>query len=354
MADKSEAPTSRRKAEARSEGNVVRSQELNAAAIMLVSVYLITNSGKDIAEAFKELMIKAITELPTAQLTQPYLMQMFYGIGMRVAPSLGLILVGLLFTGVSVTLAQTRFLWSSKNIGFQFKRLNPLNGLKRIFSTRGLFEVAKALLKLLLIGWIAYGFLSSNIPQVLALVQYDLPTAATTVVSLVAALALRVAETYLILAVADYAYQYWSLMRNLRMSKDEIKEEFKSSEGNPFLKSRIRSQMRRIARGRMMSNVPKATVIVTNPTHLAIAVEYREGMNAPKILAKGAHLTAQRIVSIAKAHSIPVVQNIPLARAIYKRVDIDQEISPDLYVAMAEVLSYVYRLRGLSPAAARS
>ena len=135
-------------------------------------------------------------------------------------------------------------------------------------------------------------------------------------------------------------------MRNLRMTKEEVKEELKRSEGDPLLKGRIRGEMRRLARSRMMANVPKATVIVTNPTHLAIAIQYQDGMGAPKVLAKGAMRVAERIVQIAKEHSIPIVQNIPLARAIYKAINIDQQISPDLYMAMAEVLAYVYRLRG--------
>jgi flagellar biosynthetic protein FlhB len=176
--------------------------------------------------------------------------------------------------------------------------------------------------------------------------QYDLGSATSVFFETGISLAMRVGSIYLILAVADYAYQRWDLMRNLRMSKDEIKEEYKQSEGDPFMKSRIRSQMRRMARSRMMSNVPKATVVVTNPTHLAIAIEYRDGMNAPRVLAKGAHHTAERIVAVARKNNIPVVQNIPLARAIYKRIDIDKEIPPDLYLAMAEVLAYVYRIRG--------
>ncbi len=130
------------------------------------------------------------------------------------------------------------------------------------------------------------------------------------------------------------------------MSKDEIKEEMKRSEGDPMLKSRVRGMQRQMARGRMMANVPKATVVITNPTHLAVAIEYQEGMQAPKVLAKGPYRVAERIVKIAKENHIPVVQNIPLARAIYKTIDIGQEISPDLYLAMAEVLAYVYKLRG--------
>jgi flagellar biosynthetic protein FlhB len=155
---------------------------------------------------------------------------------------------------------------------------------------------------------------------------------------------------YLVLAVADYAYQRWDLYKNLRMSKEEIKEENKRSEGDPMLKSRVRSMQRQMARGRMMSNVPKATVVITNPTHLAVAIEYQEGMPAPRLLAKGPYRVAQRIVKIARENQIPVIQNIPLARAIYKNIEIGQEISPDLYLAMAEVLAYVYKLRGKVPA----
>jgi flagellar biosynthetic protein FlhB len=163
-------------------------------------------------------------------------------------------------------------------------------------------------------------------------------------------LTMRIGGMYLVLAVADYAYQRWDLYKNLRMSKEDIKEEHKRSEGDPLLKSRVRGMQRQMARGRMMANVPKATVVVTNPTHLAIAIEYQEGMRAPKVLAKGPYRVAERIVKIAREHNIPVVQNIPLARAIYKTIELGQEVSPDLYLAMAEVLAYVYKLKGKVPA----
>ena len=159
-------------------------------------------------------------------------------------------------------------------------------------------------------------------------------------------LVIRVGSMYLVLAVADYAYQRWDLYKNLRMSKDDIKQEQKRSEGDPLLKSRIRNMQRRMARGRMMANVSKASVVITNPTHLAVAIEYHEGMKAPRVLAKGPYHVAQKIIQIAKENNIPIVQNIPVARAIYKTIDIGQEISSDLYLAMAEILAYVYKLRG--------
>ncbi len=349
MSDRTEAPTPRRKEEAREEGQVAHSHELNSAVVLLASALLLRGPGRDLIQAMKDLVVNLLRDLPSAELTRSWILQHLFQYAGRILPPLGILMVGVLMAGMVTTLAQTRFLWSSKRIGFDFKRLNPLNGFKRIFSPRGLVEMLKSLLKLLLIGWVAYSFLRKMYPQLIQLENYDLATGAGQFVNLAITLTLQIGGAYLALAAADYAYQRWELMRNLRMTKEEIKEEFKRSEGDPFLKSRIRQQQRRMARGRMMANVPKATVVVTNPTHLAIAIEYREGMRAPKVLAKGAMKVAQHIVAIAKENSIPVVQNIPLARAIYKTIDIDQEISPDLYMAMAEVLAYVYRLRGRVP-----
>ena len=349
MADKTEAPSSRRLEEAREKGQVVHSQELNTAAIILAGAYLMRGPGADLFTALEQMVTSIIIDLPGADLSTLWLKQLAYSFALQVLPSLGLIIVGLLLTGVAVTVAQTQFLWAGKKIGFDFSRVNPLEGFKRIFSSHGLIELLRSLLKLGWVSWFAYGFLTAAYAEMIAFADYDFNTAVGRFAELCIELIIRVGSMYLILAVADYAYQRWELYKNLRMSKEEIKEEFKRSEGDPMLKSRVRNMQRQMARGRMMSNVPKATVVVTNPTHLAIAIEYHEGMGAPKVLAKGPFRVAQRIVALAKENNIPVVQNIPLARAIYKTIDIGQEISPDLYVAMAEVLAYVYRLRGKSP-----
>jgi len=346
MADKTEAPTQRRLEDSRSEGKVARSIELNSAAALLGSALLLRGPGSTLALSFRDLVVEMISQIPRADITQAWLQQTFITFCLRVLPSLGLFLGGLMIIGVSVTLAQTRMLWASKKVGFDFKRLDPISGFKRIFSARGLIELGRALLKLGLIGWVAYSFLSANYPQIIMLGQYDLVTGITNFIDLVYSLMMRVGSTYLILAIADYVYQRWDLMRNLRMSKQEVKEDMKRSEGDPMLKSRIRAQQRRMARGRMMSNVPKATVVVTNPTHLAIAIEYHEGMSAPRVLAKGAMRVAQKIVALARENNIPIVQNIPLAHSIYNTIAIDQEITSDLYLAMAEVLAYVFRIRG--------
>ncbi|MGB9673629.1 MAG: EscU/YscU/HrcU family type III secretion system export apparatus switch protein, partial [Anaerolineales bacterium] len=252
-----------------------------------------------------------------------------------------------------VTFAQTRFLISTRKMKFDLNRLNPLNGFKKLFSTQGLFEWAKALMKLILIGWVVYAYLRNQIQHLFGLGQLPFKDALSAYTEIAKTLIIRVASAYLILAIADYAYQRWTFMRGLRMSKEEIKEEMKRSEGDPMIKNRIRSQMRRFARMRMMANVPKADVIITNPTHLAIAIRYDpDQMNAPVVLAKGAYLIAERIVATAKEHHIPIIQNIPLAHALYRSVDIDQEIPPELYIAMAEILAHVYSLRGKAATAA--
>jgi flagellar biosynthesis protein FlhB len=310
---------------------------------------LLRGPGAQLGAALKQVVTDMLIGLPGTELSEEWLIKTVYAFGWQILPSLGLIIIGLLLTGIAVTLGQTQFLWASKKIGFDFKRVNPIEGLKRIFSTHGLIEILRSLLKLGWVSWFAYSFLRTNYAELIAFTQYDLNTAVNRFLELAVDLTMRVGSMYLILAVADYAYQRWELYKNLRMSKEEIKEEYKRSEGDPMLKSRVRNMQRQMARGRMMSNVAKAAVVITNPTHLAIAIEYHEGMGAPKVLAKGPYRVAQKIVALAKENHIPVVQNIPLARAIYKTIEIGQEVSPDLYVALAEVLAYVYRLHGKIP-----
>lgn len=346
MTDKTEAPTSHRLQEAREEGQVVRSQELISAVVILTGAYLLRGPGKQLGLNFEGLVMETITTLPTVDITVESLREMFFMFGMKILPSVGLIMFGLLLAGTVVTLGQTEFLWAGKKIGFDFKRLNPLDGFKRIFSTHGLIELLRSLLKLSWVTWIAYSFLRSRFFELVSYTQFDMGTAVSSFLEVSISLVIRVGSMYLVIAVADYAYQRWDLYKNLRMSKDDIKQEQKRSEGDPLLKSRIRNMQRRMARGHMMANVSKANVVITNPTHLAVAIEYHEGMKAPRVLAKGPYHVAQKIIQIAKENNIPVVQNIPVARAIYKTIDIGQEISSDLYLAMAEILAYVYKLRG--------
>ncbi len=353
MANKTEAPTPRRLEEARKEGQVVHSRELTTATVLLMAALLLRGPGTTLGGGFQQMMRITLTELPSADLTAEWLRNRIVVLGGLLVSPLLLFLFGLLLSGIVVTVGQTNFLWAGKKIGFDFKRINPLEGFKRIFSRHGLIELLRSLLKIAWVSWAAYGFLKKNYLELLTFPETDLLSSIGRFSQLSISLILRIGAMYLVLAIADYAYQRWDLYQNLRMSKEEIKQEIKRSEGDPFLKSRVRNMQRQLARGRMMANVPKATVVVTNPTHLAIAIEYEEGMRAPKVLAKGPYRVAERIVAIARENRIPVVQNIPVALAIYKTIEIGQEITPDLYLAMAEILAYVYKLKGKSTAAVK-
>jgi flagellar biosynthetic protein FlhB len=355
MGEKTEAPTPRKLADARAEGQVAKSQELAGAAVLLVGVWMLQSVGGKLIDELKLLLSTAASNTSVDVTSGAWLRSLLADNVLVIAPGLGLLLVCILLTGVTVNVAQTGLLWAQKRLGFHFDRLNLFKGLKRMFSSQGLVELVKNLFKLLVVGLVGYSFLKARAGDVLLLGQMDLASAVSAWTALGIALAMRVGAAYLTLALVDYAYQRWTVMKSLRMSKEEIKEDFKSSEGDPFIRSRIRGQQRRMARMRMMSNVKKADVIITNPTHLAVAVQYNaQDMNAPKVVAKGADRVAERIKALGREHHIPIVQNVPVARALYRAVDIDDEIPPELYVALAEVLAYVYRMRGQSyrPAAA--
>jgi len=355
MADKTEAPTPRRLEEAREEGRVARSIELNSAAALLLGPYLLMGPGKSLFQWVNNYLVTTISGISTKELTTFAIHDMFVEIALGVLPRLGVMLAIILLVGAVITLAQTNFLWSTKRKKFDLKKVNPIEGFKRIFSGQGLIELAKAMLKLGVIGWVAFSFLKGKVSQLAWLGNVDLRSGIQAWTDLASALAVRVGMTYLIIAIADYAYQRYRFTKSMKMSKEEVKEDFKRSEGDPFMRNRIRSQQRAMARNRMMSNVPKATVVITNPTHIAIAIEYNgASMSAPKVLAKGANLMAQRIVDVAREHNIPVVQNIPLARTIFKTVDVEQQIPSDLYIAVAEILAYIYRLKGHQPRPAKA
>jgi len=347
MSEKPFAPSAKRLREARQRGEVVRSVELNAAVGILAAAFLFRGPGETLVEELSDMLRSSISAIAVIPLdTTAYFRDVFLESVLRVLPGLAFVVLGMMVVGALSTVGQTGFLWASERLGFDFSRLNVFNGLKRIFSSQGLMEFAKAFIKLLAVGSLVYLYLKNHVEEVMLLGQLGLREGIREWAEMAYALAFRVGGAYLVVAGGDYAYQRWQFMKSLRMTREEMKEELRQSEGDPLIKSRIQQQQRRFARMRMMANVPKADVIITNPTHLAIAVHYDpQSMGAPVVLAKGAYHIAERIVELAKEHAIPVVQNVPLARAIYRSVEIDQEIPADLYLAMAEVLAFVYKLR---------
>jgi flagellar biosynthetic protein FlhB len=245
--------------------------------------------------------------------------------------------------GLVINYAQVGFLLSTDSLSPKLENLNPIQGFKKIFSRKALFELAKALFKIILVGAVTYGFIRSRLDSFLSFV-YTTPAGLFAGFSReIYNLTLRVGVIFISLAVLDYLYQRYEFMKSMRMTKQEVKEEFKQLEGDPLIKSKLREKQRSMAGRRMMQEVPKATVVVTNPTDIAVALKYSEGETAaPKIVAKGAALIAARIREVAKEHGVPVVENKVVARFLYRHVEIGREIPMELYQAVAEILALVY------------
>jgi flagellar biosynthetic protein FlhB len=256
------------------------------------------------------------------------------------------VLLAVFTAAVVGNLIQVGFMFSWEPLTPKLSKLNPLQGIKRLISLRSLTEVVKFIAKVVLVGIVVYTAIRKEIPFIMPLAEHSIPAIGGYICMTIFKIILRTSWVLLALAILDYAYQRWDFEKSLRMTKQEIKDELKQSEGDPLIKSRIRRVQREWARRRMMEAVPEADVVITNPLELAIAVAYRnEAMAAPQVLAKGRGAVAERIRQIARSHGIPIVENRPLARALFKEVDVGQQIPAALYKAVAEVLAYVYRLK---------
>ncbi|NBX83460.1 flagellar biosynthesis protein FlhB [bacterium] len=233
----------------------------------------------------------------------------------------------------------------------KWERINPISGLQRLLSSKGLVEAFKSILKMGLVGWIVWKFGAGQLNTLTTLLSQSPGEEIRIILDLLSRLLIWIVGAYAFVAAADYGFQKFSLEKQMRMTRREIKEEFKLREGDPLIKSRIRGIQKRLASRRMMEEVPKATVIVTNPTHLAVALFYENGMSAPKVVAKGAGFIADKIRELAKGAGVPIVENKPLARTLFKNIKLGHPIPKELYKAVAEVLAYVFKLKGSRQAA---
>jgi len=353
MAEKTEVPTPRRLAEARQHGQVAKSTELNAAVMLLMAAWLLSSQGAHLSGILSDLMRRSFTHLaqvgpsaPAGEWTISTVTGAGLGLVWELGQAVGPFFLALLLVGVVVNILQVGFIFTLASLKPDLGRLNPLTGLRRFLSRNGLLELGKALAKLALIGLVVYSAFQGQAGMLLALGQMALPQAIGTLVQLITGVALRAAATYLFLAVLDYAYQRRRWFQSLRMTRQEVIDDMKRSEGDPFLRGRVRQKQRQLARMRMMQAVPTADVVITNPTHLAVALRYDPlTMNAPQVVAKGAYHIAERIVALAREHNVPIIQNVPLARALYHLTNVGREIPAELYVAVAEVLAFVFNLR---------
>lgn len=345
--DKTEAPTPRRRQEAREQGNIARSPDLSAAALMLAFIFLLDWCGPGLIGAMKSFMEQMLSSDSlldhTANIAWPLMLAL-----RLIAAAMAPLLIGIVVVAVVVNVMQVGFFFSLRRVQPRLSSLSPLKGLSRIFSGRdSLVHLAMSILKLALVALVAYWAIRGRLPLILASQQLSFLQAFSLGAGVIFSVGLRIALVLLVLAIIDYAYQKWRHEQQLKMSKQEIKEEMKRMEGDPHIKAR----RRQIAVQRLMQsirkNVPLADVVVTNPTEYAVALKYdAETMNAPRVVAKGTDYLAQIIRQIAIENGVPILQRPPLARALYRLVDVGQEIPEQFYSAVAEILAYVYELSG--------
>ncbi|MCX8130308.1 MAG: flagellar biosynthesis protein FlhB [Clostridia bacterium] len=346
---KTEKATPKKKQDARKKGQVLQSREITTAVVLIFVFIGLRIFGKNIYEEMTVYMKRVFSEYPKIDdlFTVNVLAKLFIE-GMTVflkttAPIFAIALV----TGLIAGYAQVGFLFTMETLGFKFSRINPLSGLKRIFSMRSVAELIKSIFKIAVIGYIAYSYLKGEERNVINTMNMEPMNIAIYIGTTSINVAIRICVALIILGIFDYAYQWWEYEKSLRMTKQEVKEEYKQVEGNPEVKAKIKQKQRQISMRRMMQQVPQADVVITNPTHFAVAIKYDAAISdAPVVIAKGQDFIAQRIKEVAKENNIEIVENKPLARNLFETVEIGQSIPADLYQAVAEVLAFVYSMKG--------
>jgi flagellar biosynthetic protein FlhB len=346
--EKTEAPTPRRRQEAREQGNIARSTDLTSACVVLGTMVMLKWYGRGLVSALKNLMHEmlsipslsdwssggAITSLARAMISA----------GIALAP----VFAGVMLIAIAVNLAQVGLVFSGKRLQPNFGALNPVRGAGKLFGGgQGPFHLLMNLLKLALVGAVAYSAIHGRLVEVIGSQNTTFAQAFGLGAELIYTIAIRLGLLLLLLAIIDYAYQRYRIEQDLKMTKQEVKEEMRRMEGDPQTKQRRKQIAMQIAMQRLKKDVPKADVIVTNPTEFAVALQYdAASMHAPKVVAKGRGYMAMRIRELAIAHGVPILERKPLARALYKLVQVGQEIPEQFYAAVAEILAYVYELSG--------
>ena len=350
--EKTEPATAKKLRDAREEGKVAKSKELTAAFDLIVLFLVLKIFISFVAERligaftytytvipdFVEINAKDVSGQAVGTLIANVLLQIL------------IICVPFFIFGLAITLVisiyQVGWKVTAKPMKPKLDKFNPINGFKRMFSKESLFELLKSILKIALITYIAYTSIKDEADNLFILYEIPLKQAVMLVGEVVLNAGLKISIAYLIIGIADYIYQKYKFSEDMKMTKQEVKDEYKNTEGNPEIKGRQRQKMREVSQRRMMQDVPKADVVITNPTHYAVAVQYdAEKAKAPIVLAKGEDFLAQKIKEVAKENHVEIVENKPLARMLYANVDVGQEIPPELYQAVAEVLAMVYNMK---------
>jgi flagellar biosynthesis protein FlhB len=346
--DKTEKATPKKRQDARKKGQVFHSKEITSAVILLFLFVGLRIFGSNMYSELATYMKTVFTEYPQLDgfftintLTKTFLETVLVIIR-SVAPLFAIAVISGLVAGY----AQVGFIFTFDTLGMKFSRINPFSGLKRMFSLHSFVELIKSIIKITIACVIAYLYIKGEEKNVFTLIYMDPMNIAMYICNVSIDVAIRICVALALIGVLDFGYQWWEYEKNLRMSKQEIKDEYKQMEGNPEVKSKIKQKQRQISMRRMMNEVPKADVVITNPTHFAIAIKYDPvKSSAPIIIAKGQDFIALRIKEIAKENKIEIVENKPLARTLFETVEVGAAIPAELYQAVAEILAFVYSLK---------
>lgn len=346
--EKTEEATPKRKKEARDKGQVAKSEDFNTALILLSGVLLTLFLGGAIMAQMKDTMGMLCRNLFYEDFNANTFIALVMDISFKnlkvVLPLMG----GFMIVGLLATTTQVGFGLSRKALIPDFKRLNPLSGMKNLVNMKSLVKTAMSIVKLSIMSGVAYVSIRKDLEPLLELISMRTEAILTSATGMIFAITLKITIIMLILALIDLLYQRWQFAKDQKMTKNEVKQETKQSEGDPLMKSRIKAVQREMSNKRMMQDVPEADVVVTNPTHYSVALKYDAAtMESPKVVAKGVDLIALKIREIATKNNIPIVEDRVLARVLYSTIEIGSEVPPKLYQAVAKVLSYVYQLRNV-------
>ncbi len=345
---KTEKATPKKREDARKKGQVAKSIEINTAFLFLFAFSALKYLGPYMKRSLEDIFFDSFSRISSADVFfESVFMSRYMGyVFLSIMKIAGPVLIIIMVAGVIASYIQVGWHPTLEPMTPKFNKLNPISGLKRMFSTRSLMELAKALFKIAILTYVIYSRIKTELPTFLMLMDMSPEQILAYVASLVVSIGLRIAIIFLFMSAVDFAYQKYKHEDDIKMTKQEIKDEHKQSEGDPQIKSQIKQKMREMSMRRMMQSVPEADVIITNPTHYAVAIKYspEKGL-APIVTAKGADYIAQKIKEKANEHDIQIVENKPLARTLYAVVDIGEEIPPELYQAVAEILAFIYSLK---------
>jgi flagellar biosynthetic protein FlhB len=355
--ERTERATGHKRQEERRKGHVMKSQDVVTAVFILVTFVILRFTVRLMLSQSQELLTEWIGfagqgfgENQTIDGRQPHF-KIFIDLTRTILISAGATLISTIFVSILVNGIQTRFLFTTQKLKFKLNKLNPFKGMQKFFNVNAIFEQFKSLLKMAVLVVIVFIEVRSRLPEFVSLYDVEVQTALLIFGDIVFSIAIKIGIAFVVIAVIDYFWQRYRFEEDMKMTKQEVKEEYKNMEGDPKIKSKRRSIQQRLAIKRMMQAVPEADVIIRNPTHFAVAVKYDEkNNNAPIVIAKGQDRVALRIIEIAEKAGVMLIENKPLARVLYANVDIDREIPADLYQAVAEVLAFVFKLKKGEPA----